>query len=142
MPVSPSTSSGSAVTPTNYVDRSYVEELFGPENIVKWADADNDRDSTKIANRVDDFIRDASAYFDDRMRGHVVELPLKTPYPATVKRIVGLIAGYRLYGIRGIDDKNVVMRSHRKEAEKLINMILSGQTELDVVNRNVYPEAL
>lgn len=120
----------------SYCTRRDVELLFGTENIKCWADLDNEDNADDIQSRIESVCIDESAIFDDMMRFHTVKLPFPEPVPRIVKRIVALKVGVTLYGGRGYDDGNVMIRGRNKEADRLTTKILSGQIKLNV-NRAV-----
>ena len=83
-------------------------------------------------------ICDESAIFDDMMRFHTINLPFTT-VPRIIKRIVALKVGVTLYGGRGYDDGNVMIRGRNKEADRLTQKILAGQIKLNVSRATCRP---
>lgn len=117
-----------------YCDRDDVEMVFGATNVEKWADVDNDEDATKIADRIDWAIEEASERIDTRMRGGLYEVPFSVPYPRTIVTLVARLAGITLYDARGITDPETpdALTPHRDLVEKGIGELLSGKARLDL----------
>lgn len=121
-----------------YTTRHLIENEFGADNVTQWADLDNNRDNVSISARVDQVIVNVCDLFDDRMRNHVIDLPLTPPYPRTIERICTYQAGIELYASRGLEDNNR-LSWHQKQSDMLIKRILGGQLDLSVIESEGRP---
>jgi len=122
----------------SYCTRSDIEDLFGPLNVAKWADLDNDQDAAAIAARVARAIEVATAKIDDRLRGGPYSLPIVGD-PPTLVNLAASLAGLWLYESRGVQDfspeTGVPMHRLRwfsEQAEKTLKDLRAGVLRLDV----------
>ncbi len=122
----------------SYCTRSDIEDLFGPLNVAKWADLDNDQDATAIASRIARAIAVATARIDDRLRGGPYSLPIVGD-PPTLVNLAASLAGLWLYESRGVQDfspeTGVPMHRLRwfsEQAEKTLKDLRAGVLRLDV----------
>ncbi len=86
--------------------RSDIENVFGKTNVVAWADLDNQRDSSHVADRV----AAAIVYAETRF----TELTSLTTEPGTSKDVKARIAGIWLYESRGIVEEKSPVEHHKK----------------------------
>ena len=88
---------------TNLCQRSDVEDIFGVDNVAKWADKDKDQIAAKIAARIAKAITAATANFYDQLRGGVYKIPFTTPDRTSIDLCARLV-GVWLYESSGIED--------------------------------------
>ena len=93
-----------------YASSAGMVKIFGANAITAsggWADMDNDGDSTKITNRINQAISQADAMIDDRLRNSGYKVPLATAAggtPTIISMIADSLAGVWLYDPRGAID--------------------------------------
>jgi hypothetical protein len=136
-----SSSQGSSAVCFSYIIREDVEAVYGPENVVKWADLNNDLDESFIELRLEWAMCTATEMLNNRLRYGPYVIPFDSPYPLEVVKVVAGIAGVLLYESRGIADQNVdgnpidVLSVHRNAAEDFVKDILAGILRLDMESR-------
>lgn len=112
--------------------RKNVEDIFGIQNVRKWADLDNDGDTLAIATRINNSLADALEYLYSRLRMRYT-VPFANP-PRTIKYLNALDAGIRLYDGRLIVANDPPAQDqvgkHRKQYKWQLREILSGQLHL------------
>lgn len=107
-----------------------IELIFGRQNVLVWADLDNDRDTTKVSERVTEALANALDYLYSRLRRRY-DVPFTTT-PRLIKWLNALYAGILLFDSRlivaqpGLDQ----LGHHRKEFKRILRQILSGQLHL------------
>jgi phage gp36-like protein len=123
-----------------YATRSDIEDVFGEDNVLKWADLDNDQVTSKIAARIATALADVDAYVNDFLRAGPYTVPLTATY-RTVTRAAATLAGVWLYEARGVQDVNDVTGAplhklawHKRSAEDILRRIVSGGIRLDDEN--------
>ncbi|HQU42388.1 MAG TPA: DUF1320 family protein [Pirellulales bacterium] len=94
---------------TYYCQRSDIEAVFGPANVAKWADIENNGDPVAIAARVASAIAWATEEINDKLRGGPYVIPLAggtvgPALPVTVVDLSANLAGVWLYESRGVQD--------------------------------------
>ncbi len=123
-----------------YGTRGGVELIFGVSNITKWADADNDRDATKIDNRVAWALRTARDRINNAFRQSIYKLPFADiaadpATPETIQNICETLAGVILYmsprGLADGSDQNDQIQSIKDDCEERITKIISGREKID-----------
>ncbi len=90
-----------------YAARSDLDALYGPINIDKWADPDNQGETTLITARVTRALAYADAIIDDSLRGGLYALPIVDKAAATpvlINDIAAHLAAVWLYELRGTQD--------------------------------------
>lgn len=88
-----------------YALRADVEDVFGVENLKKWADLDGDADVGKIDARIVVALTKADEEVNGRLDGGPYEIPFTTePYDGRLTSIAALWAGVWLYSNRGMTD--------------------------------------
>lgn len=124
-------------TPSGYCQRRDIEDIFGPPNVEKWADAENKRDGAHVAGRIAKAIELASVEVDDRLRGGSYSIPFTT-IPVTIRQVTATLAGVWLYESRGVEDIDEAsgrpihrLTWHRKNAENVLTDIRTGKRKLD-----------
>ena len=125
-----------------YIARTDIETVFGKGNIAKWADLDNEGNTTDISDRIDAAITWASNEVDSMLRNGPYDLPLACSdgaVPREVVDIVSNLAGVWLYENRGIQDFNAEtgqavhkLQWNRKRAYDTLREIASLKRRINV----------
>lgn len=113
--------------------RKDIEQIFGRENVSRWADLDNDKDQDKIQERIENSLADSLDYIYGRIKGRYGDAIPFTNTPRIIKYMNALYAGMMLYDSRLIVSENQArdqVSRHRKDFRRLIREILSGQLRL------------
>ena len=113
--------------------------LFGSENVNKWADINNLRNTEEIARAIIDQIVNASDYVDTKMRAKYYGVPFVNPYPRQINEITRIETGTNLQTNRGIEDEDTTFDGLRTKAETMIRGILAGQIRLDLDSAKAPP---
>ena len=122
-----------------YSARSDVEDVFGVDNVAKWADLDADADATKIANRITRAIAAGDAKIDQRFRSSQYAVPL---VPGTSGDVVvtdwsARLAGVWLYESRGTNEMDQKgrpfnrMSGQEKKVMDHMDRVMTGKERLD-----------
>lgn len=129
--------------------RADVEQVFGVENVKKWADLDNDQDPTKISTRIASMITDADAEIESRLRGSVVKLPFATPVDRLVVKLSATLAGVLLYEARGVQDFDEVTGApqhrltwHRSQVQRTIRDLRAGRLRITGASYIAVPQVV
>jgi hypothetical protein len=132
-----------------YTTSLTIESLFGPENVHKWLGVDEHEAATDYALRAYQHIADAESHLDDLLRGSAVVVPVESPIQSVISRIATLLAGVRMYESRGTTDFDPEtgqpqhrLHYQRKEADRMIAQLKSGQIRLSVETATRYPQVL
>ncbi len=118
-----------------YIGQSDIEDVFGKSNVSRWANIDNTDDPTVATqSRITSAIAYAERLVEARLRDRQYAIPL-TASSGSLDVIVDVcakLAGAWLYESRGIDDEDAATATtaRKKEADRMLNMILSGQVVL------------
>jgi hypothetical protein len=130
---------------TVYCVLADIQDVFGQSNINKWADLDNDGDSTKIIDRINRGIAWATEEINSKLRRSKYAIPLTDndgEVPTIIVDIAANLAGVWMYENRGVQDFNPEtgakfhrLEYNRKRAFASISEILSGVKTLDAVIR-------
>lgn len=106
---------------------------FGQANVRAWADADNDKDNTKIGNRITWGIAEASNYIVSRL---ALKFAVSdwTVFPARIFSLVVRRAGVELYKMPraftdGSDGNNSIL-TLEDYIETQLSLILGGNAKL------------
>ncbi len=116
-----------------YCTRQNVEDIYGPDNVIKWADLDNDRDSNKIEDRIVCIIDKATEEIECRLRDGPYKIPFIAPFDKVITDICARLTGVMLYELRGIQDsdsKNDDLLWHRKQVDQVIDGIMARKYRL------------
>lgn len=107
--------------------------VFGRNNVKKWADLDNDKNETTTQERIDWALATALDYIYTRIRGRYFT---SVPFANTPRIIIFmncLYAGILLYDGRSqnvsTESRDEISR-HRKQFKSLLRELLSGQMHL------------
>lgn len=115
-----------------YIVKADIENIFGVENVAKWADLDGDSVQSKIDARVEESITAAEDDCNSSLDGGPYTIPFSSA-PTLIKTICAKLAGVWLYDVRGTDDVdgdgNPInkTRVHYKDAMRMIREILAGK---------------
>lgn len=118
----------SPYNPSSTVTRQMVEQVYGASNIARWADADNDNDPTKIAERIAWCINKADLYVEGKL-SLMYQVPM-SPMPALLAEMVAERAGALVYLspralAEGTDELGNI-EYHVKQVDMQISDLLSG----------------
>lgn len=128
-----------------YAARTDVELVFGRTNVSKWADVDNEEDSTFITNRICWALQEAYSHFNNRLRGGPYAVPFIEPFESQIISMSARLAGVMLYDSRGITDFSEngkpqhQLSAHRDMVEKFIKDVMAGIIRLDAEHVVNYP---
>lgn len=116
--------------------REEIEDLFGSDNVAKWADKDNDASEIKIRRRIRRAIEYATSDARMKLTDTSVKLSEMSDPPVVLRDAVSRMAGVWLYETRGVADTadeegKHVLTTHKKQAEKFYNGIRSGRYRID-----------
>lgn len=92
---------------STYCARADIEAVFGPSNVLIWADLDEDADASNITARITLAISVASEEIDDAVRLMHYTVPLadaSQTTPVTITNLAATMAGIWLYEARGSQD--------------------------------------
>ena len=125
----------------SYAGRNDIEQIYGVENILKWADLDNDADATKIADRVLWALELSHSRLNDLLRGGPYAIPFTTgTLVHTVVNLQAMLAGVIFYEARGVVDFNAEtgVAQHRlhfqkAQVEKDLKIIMAGVKPLYLI---------
>ena len=122
-----------------YASTGGIDQKFGPTNVTRWADLDNDENSTNIAARKASAIAYADGAVDAELRDTHYRKPFVTAAGATpvvIADISNALAGCWLKDARGQTkyDKDTApidsLTWHRTKAYKDIEKIKTGDLRL------------
>lgn len=115
----------------SYCVRKDLENIYGANNITKWADIDNDGVSTKIDARINWALVLSYDYLNNKLSGGPYTIPLTGRYP-TIINAQAQLASVQLYESRGLtnyteDDKPIHQLQQGKDwANNIIGQIRAG----------------
>jgi phage gp36-like protein len=127
-----------------YATRADVEQVYGADNVRKWADLDNRGSTADVDARVLWALNLATARMNAHLLGGVYTVPFVTPYDLLVIDANARLAGLLLYQARGITDETVsdVLRRSRDEYFRVVRSIRSGRLTLaGLTAANSHPAA-
>ena len=125
--------SGSGAAITDICVQADIEDIFGVDNVAKWADKDEDQNATKIAARIAKAIDYATADFYDRIRGGVLTIPFTT-FDRTSVGLCARLAGVWLYEAWGVEDSKDgrhILTWHRDQVYRELDKIRTGVRRLN-----------
>lgn len=127
-----------------YTDRDGLGLIAGATNITKYADRDNDANSSTITETITDAIAWADAMIDGMFRGGPYVVPFTT-VPAQVEDWSRRLAVFKLYQARGTqdeaDDLAGQFRAGYDDAMKEMRMYASGSLRFDLALSHEGPTA-
>jgi phage gp36-like protein len=128
---------GVPVSRTLYSNRTDIENLYGKENVIKWADVNNTQLAADVTARVDWANLEAYNLINDSLYGGNYEIPFSVT-PASIITLAARQAGMLLYDSRGIRDAGVSVNHmfvhHQKRVDKYLARIRAGQIQLHDVD--------
>jgi hypothetical protein len=119
--------------------RADVENVFGAENVQKWADVDNCGDPTVIARRIDWSIAWATNELQDLLRDGPYEVdPLPATAAATWVPLAAMLAGWMLSNPRVGEDTvdPTIQRKNSwalKHVQQTVHEIKTGKRRINAV---------
>lgn len=126
-----------AEVPPGYCARADIEQVFGKDNVTKWADLDGDSNLGRIAARILVAIEAAQDEVDNTLRDGMYVIPL-TSVPVTVRDITATLAGVWLFTRHGEEDAAEGEPAHRLEGlrnnvRRQLTQIRTGGIRLDAI---------
>ena len=128
-----------------YSTRSDIEDVFGVDEVSKWADLDNDANATKITNRIARAIEVADEKVDAALRGGAIAVPVPGS-SVLITNIAAILAGVWLYDARGVVDFDpetgkAQHRLHfqRAGAMRKLKLIRTGDLDIGVAQVDLTP---
>lgn len=119
-----------------YCERGDIEDVFGIQNVAKWADLDNNEDADAIDSRIARSIAYATARIDAALSGGVFRIPIANAdatIPTLINDVAANLAGVWLYESRGVVDMDPEGRPQhrlkwaRDNALAMLGQIQAGQ---------------
>jgi hypothetical protein len=118
-------------------ERGDIEKIFGPTNVAKWADLENNADADDIAAQITWAITISDSYF----RAALAQCRWKMPSagdtcPAILSYFVACRAGVELYDNKGVLDYDPegeaqhALSLHRKRTDQFIASVKAGTLDL------------
>jgi len=132
-----------------YSVQSDTEDIFGPDNVSKWADLNNNKVATEISARITWAILEAKEQIDARLYGCKYSVPfilVESVYDPIIVTLSARLTGVLLYDNRrliDIQDIDEVM-NYRKMVEQTIVKIHGGLVKLLVYTELAknFPQAI
>lgn len=87
-----------------YATRADIEEFYGPTEVRKWADRDQDASATKIEANITAALSWATTEIDVQLSNGQTKVPFTGTVPDTIRDICRKLAGAQLYAPRGAQD--------------------------------------
>lgn len=133
----------------DYATRTDMDNVFGSDNINKWANVNGNSNAIEITGRVAWALEQATAEINDELFLGPYEIPFTAPIPLQVVRQCATFAGVLLYEARGVadseDDQDGAhkLRLHRKNVMRFLGRIVSGRIRFaGVTLRTHFPKAI
>ena len=129
-----------------YSTRLDTENIYGSDNVRKWADLNNLNDRDEITDRVAWAIQEAYDDLNGRLKNCKYTVPFAEPYDPIIVHLSARQVGVILYDSRMLVDSPVFdeLQFHRKLVEESFVKIHGGQISLityEPVAVN-YPQAI
>jgi phage gp36-like protein len=116
---------------STYCTRANIEQRYGPDNVLNWADIDNegvdDADITAQINR-------AIAFAGDIIDSYLKSTPYRIPVadgsdttPELIQYVAVALAGTFLFDQRGFHSDHQQYQAHRQEAYAALEAIRDGR---------------
>lgn len=131
-----------------YAERGDIEQIFGKENVKKWADVDNNGVLIDIDTRICWALAESRAFIDARLRGGPYAIPFVAPFNYQIISQSARFAGVLLYESRGITDFSENGRpqhqlsAHRDQVLRWLQQIIAGLQRLDLAQVPNTPAAV
>ncbi len=128
-----------------YAERGDIEQIFGRDNVRKWADMDNLGDEATIATRICWALAESYVDINSRLRGGPYSLPFVAPLDYQIISMSARDAGVKLYEGRGITDFSENGRpqhqlsAHRDQVAKWLQQLLAGTRHLNIAQTSFVP---
>lgn len=121
----------------NYTDSTKLYQMFGQDNVTKWANLDNGDPTNAgviatIAGRITWACEIATSYVDGRLITGKYTVPFAT-VPKMIEYLATMLAGLCLYDGRSIvseSSRRDELSFIRKKSSQVIRQILNGQLRL------------
>lgn len=118
-----------------YSTRQDSEDLFGKDNIRKWADLDNNDKDADITSRINRAIAYAYRRINSKLKFGPYEVPFTSPIDEVIVDLSARIVGIWLYDNRGIVDSDPAefdqLARHRKHIKTIFAEINGLRVILD-----------
>lgn len=119
----------------DYTDATQIQRIYGVNNVNKWADLDNDEDSSKIAARIAWACEMSTNYMNGRLAQGKYEVPFtdEDHLPKLLVLLTSMLAGLMLFDGRLVvssDPPYDSLARQRKDFRKYLRELLSGQIKL------------
>lgn len=124
---------------TTYSTSNDLYLAFGQENIEKWADLNNNKAPTEIADRLDWARAQAYDELNSRLAQSPYQFPLAGTPPIILTRMEAYLAGVLLYESRGVTDVGTdgkaqhTLMWHRKRVDEFVRDIYARRIALQNV---------
>ena len=117
----------------SYSTSSDLYNLFGKDNVRKWADRNNSRNETEIDATISWALAQAKDELDSKLSDSPYQFPVTGTAPALLKRIEGYLAGLLLNESRSITDTEEDkgdLKMIAKRVDRFINGVKFGTIKL------------
>lgn len=128
-----------------YSARSDIEDVFGVDNVDKWADLDNDANATKITNRIARAIVVADEKVNAALRGGAIDVPVSGS-SVLITNNAAILAGVWLYDARGVAEYDAATKDaqhqlhfQRDNAMEELKLIRTGDLDIGVATVDTTP---
>jgi hypothetical protein len=118
-------------------ERGDIEKIFGPTNVAKWADIENNEDVDDIAAQITWAITISDSYFRAALAQSRWKLPESGDIcPAILSYFVACRAGVELYDNKGVlsydpeGEAQHALSLHRKRTDQFIASVKAGTLDL------------
>lgn len=113
-----------------YSEQGDIEAIYGANNVNKWADINNDGNTTDITARILWANKVAYFHINQKLLNGPYTIPFTTVFPVMIVDISARYAGFRLYESRGIDDnledEDHMLVQHADRVEQDLRSIMGG----------------
>lgn len=129
-----------------YSTRDNSNQIFGKQNIDRWADLTNDEMDDEIDSRITWAIQEAYDQINARLKGCKYAVPFIAPIDPVIITLSARLTGVLLYDNRRLVDVPDFdeMLYHRSMVEKVYKQIHGGQLSLILHTSKAvsYPKAI
>ena len=116
----------------DYCTATDMELIYGPKNIKRWADLDNDEVAATIAARKAWACELATEFVNSRLLNGPYEIPF-TSVPTMIVNLTAMYAGILLYDGRQVvssEEPHDQVSRQRKDFDRYLRQIFKGQLKL------------